>query len=236
MTHISRRSGVSAFAIGITLVLPGIIAAPAGASTTRRSTHHRGPARPQKPSRHVATVLSVSDSTPAPPNVSRQPASGVGAPAVPAKCANTALVPSASNLAAVDAATLCLIDKARRASGLAPLAANVELDQAAVLHSDDMVTEDYFDHVSPVGTTPGQRILATGYRPRAPGGEVAENIGAATLSDATPAATVAAWMGSPGHRQNILNPDFTQTGIGATNAVPGLLGAGPGGTYTEDFA
>jgi uncharacterized protein YkwD len=185
-----------------------------------------------------AFALSVGFALPtvAVPAVASASTPGVAPGTVPAKCRNTGLVPSASNLDAVDAATLCLIDRARRAHGLAPLTENAELDRAASAHSVDMVTENYFDHVAPDGTTPGRRVRATGYRPRARGGEIAENIAAATLWDATPAATVAAWMGSAGHRDNILDPDFTQTGIGATDAVPDLLGAQPGGTYTEVFA
>jgi uncharacterized protein YkwD len=228
MTHLSRRPGVSALAVGITLALPGVVA-PAVASAGRATHKH-------KRAKQVPTLLGVSMNPAPTPHVSRQPAAKVLAAEVPAKCKNTGLVPSASNLDLVDAAMLCLIDKARHTAGLAALTDDAELDQAAIAHSDDMVAENYFDHVAPDGTTPEQRVLATGYTPRAPGGEVAENIAAATLTDATPAATVAAWMSSPGHRANILDPDFSRIGIGAANTVPELLGAGAGGTYTAEFA
>ncbi|MCA1689917.1 MAG: CAP domain-containing protein, partial [Actinobacteria bacterium] len=63
-----------------------------------------------------------------------------------------------------------------------------------------------------------------------------ENIAAAGGYLATPAATVKMWMGSPGHRANILDPAFRDTGIGVAPAAPALLTTGPGASYTEDFA
>jgi uncharacterized protein YkwD len=224
---------------GATAVWAGLVLAPgfASAASTSGKGHAAVAKRPKAHARQVATMLTVSMTSAPAAHVTGKAASGsVAASSVPAKCANTGLVPSPSNLDLVDAATLCLVNKARAAQGLAPLVENRLLDEAAMLHSDDMVAADYFDHIAPDGTGPQERVLATGYSPGAAGGEIAENIAAATAADSTPAATVAMWMGSAGHRTNILSPDFTKTGIGATNTVPGLLGSGAGGTYTEDFA
>lgn len=44
-----------------------------------------------------------------------------------------------------------------------PLAMNTLLVEAARLHSQDMITNDYFSHVSPEGADPGDRIAATGF-------------------------------------------------------------------------
>lgn len=47
---------------------------------------------------------------------------------------------------------------------------------------------------------------------------------------------VYAWMHSPGHRANILNASFHDSGIGVVAATPASLGDGlPGATYAEDF-
>jgi len=178
----------------------------------------------------------ATGSAPATGEVRRSPADAVTRPVVPTSCPDADLVPSGSNLAAVDAATLCLINQARRAAGLAVLAENAELRRAAVEHSDDMVARDYFGHVDPDGIGPAARIRAAGFVADRPQAQVAENIAAATISGATPAATVASWMSSPGHRANILDPAFRVTGIGVAGAAPALVGTGPGATYTEDFA
>lgn len=158
------------------------------------------------------------------------------APAAGAACANTGLVPSASNLAAIATATLCLVNRARRQAGLAPLGEDAALDRAAQGHSAAMVADDYFDHVGPDGLSIGQRIRATGYVPPAAGGLLGENIAAGTGSAASAAATVAMWLRSPGHRANILDPSFTATGLGVSRGAPRLLGLRSGDTYTEDFA
>jgi uncharacterized protein YkwD len=218
------------------MIVPAVVVGPALASTGARSTHRRSvpaAAGRRKAVKREPTVMTVTMvSTPA----AHAPKHSRGAGVAPAtRCGNTLLVPSASNLGAVDAATICLVNQARRADGVGALTENTRLDRAAVLHSQDMVSADYFDHVAPDGSTMEQRVLAAGYSPRAPGGEIAENIAAATGSAATPAATVASWMRSPGHRANILDPDFTRTGVGATDAVPDLLSGASGATYTEDF-
>jgi uncharacterized protein YkwD len=56
----------------------------------------------------------------------------------------------------------------------APLAFNTRLIQAAYLHSLDMFTRHYFDHVTPNGITPPQRMLAAGVRPVTWGESIAE--------------------------------------------------------------
>ncbi len=157
------------------------------------------------------------------------------AAAASAPCANAYVVPSASNLAAVSTATLCLINQKRAAYGLAALKRSSALTTAAGAHSRDMVAADYFSHNSPSGSDPLSRIRAAGYLQPGHGYTLGENIAAATGSLATPAAIVSSWMNSAGHRANILSSAFRDTGIGVTAPAPALLGSGPGGTYTEDF-
>ena len=68
------------------------------------------------------------------------------------------------------------------------------------------------------------------------GYELGENIDCATEYLATPAATVSAWMNSPEHRENILNGEYRETGIGVAAAAPASFAAGQAGaTYTQDF-
>ena len=160
----------------------------------------------------------------------------VAAPQVPAgPCPNADLEPNAGDLAQINQATLCLINKERVTRGLAALAENARLDAAAAHHTNDMIQNDYFDHISPTGETPEQRIRATGYIPGGAGFEIGENIAAGTTGLDTPAEIVKAWMNSPGHRANILDGNYTETGLAATNALPPQFAGGqPGGTYTQN--
>ena len=88
-----------------------------------------------------------------------------------------------------------------------PLAANPALQTAARGHSKDMATRNYFDHNSPEGTGPGQRMKGAGFL----GGYSGENIAA---GNDTAAGTVQQWMKSPGHCSNIMDKDFKYLGVG----------------------
>jgi uncharacterized protein YkwD len=161
----------------------------------------------------------------------------IAAPPVPAgPCPNADLEPSSGNLAQIDQATLCLINKQRIANGLAALAENAKLDAAAASHNNDMLANDYFDHVSPSGSTPLDRTRAVGYILAGAGYEIGENIATGSTGLDTPSEIVNEWMNSPGHRANILDADYTETGVAAAAAMPASAGGGlAGATYTQDF-
>jgi uncharacterized protein YkwD len=153
----------------------------------------------------------------------------------PASCANADLTPTPGNLAEIKTATFCLINQQRAKKGLQPLKDNGRLDDAAEQHSEDMVTNDYFDHTEPSGETFDSRIMTSGYVPRGWDYMLGENIAMGTLQLATPAAIVDAWMASPEHRANIL-ADFRDSGIGVVAQAPAEgAGSQPGATYTEEF-
>lgn len=157
-------------------------------------------------------------------------------PAPEAPCANTELQPNPSDLALVDAATLCLINKVRAAYHLHSLRFSWPLQRVATGQAQDMVIGDYFGDRSLSGRTPMQRILATPYPGRAWRLSTAQNIGWATGPLATPAGIVEAWMHSPPHRKIILTPSFRDIGVGATPAAPSSLSEGlEGATYTIEF-
>ena len=151
-------------------------------------------------------------------------------------CHDAYLRPIGSNLAAVDTATACLIDRERGAANLPALRANRSLHRVAAAQSSEMVLGDYFGDDSRSGQTPLQRIAATRYLRHAAGVETAQNIGWGVGRDATPAEMVAAWMASPEHRQIILTGAFRDVGVGVAPAVPAALAEGRrGATYTVDF-
>jgi uncharacterized protein YkwD len=151
-------------------------------------------------------------------------------------CAGANLRPTHGNLAAVDTATACLIDRARAAAHLDALRANPSLQRVAARQSREMVLGDYFGDESRSGQTPLQRIVATRYLRNTTGVSTAQNIGWGTDAQATPAAIVAAWMHSPPHREIVLTQEFRDIGVGASPAAPAALAAGRlGATYTVEF-
>ncbi|MHB8235733.1 MAG: CAP domain-containing protein [Solirubrobacteraceae bacterium] len=164
-------------------------------------------------------------------SVPQPPASSYGA------CTGTQLRPSAANLALVRAATLCLINRERTSRGESALRADADLTAAAQNHSSDMSSGDYFEHDGRHGDTPLSRMRAAGYIFSSHiGYAVGENIAWATLWMASPKAIVAGWMASPGHRANILDATFKDTGIGVSPHPLASLARGQAGAiYTQDF-
>jgi uncharacterized protein YkwD len=152
-------------------------------------------------------------------------------------CQNTELAPSPADVELVRAAVMCLINRERAVHLEMPLKPNPELQQAAEGHSAEMVAEDYFQHISPSGLTPVDRVSITGYIPSPLVGYViGENIAWGTLTLSTPQAIVAAWIASPPHLANILEAQYDDTGIGISpEAPPALADGAPGATYTQDF-
>jgi uncharacterized protein YkwD len=152
-------------------------------------------------------------------------------------CADTQLRPSAANLPLIDAATLCLVNRERTSRGLHSLRADADLQHAAQTHSAEMAAGDYFDHIAPTGSTPLSRMRAAGYIFSSHiGYAIGENIAWATLWLATPKAIVVGWMASPGHRANILDASFRETGVGVSpHPIAALAHGQSGAIYTQDF-
>jgi uncharacterized protein YkwD len=153
-------------------------------------------------------------------------------------CQYTELIPEPRDLPLIRSAVLCLVNKKRAETGETPLRPNGQLERAAEGHSLEMVADDYFEHVSPGGLTPVERIRSTGYIPGPVVGYViGENLAWGTQVLATPRAIVQAWIASPAHLANILEARYRQTGVGVAPSAPTVLaGATPGATYTQEFA
>lgn len=156
---------------------------------------------------------------------------GVGAGA---SCADVDVMPAAENLAAVAAATLCLVNGERADAGLPPLTVNGKLDQSSAAHSQDMVTNAYFAHQSLDGRDVVDRVRAAGYIPSSGEWTVGENLAWGTGTLATPKGIVQAWMESQGHRDNILRSGFKEAGLGIALGNP-RSSDGQGATYTMNF-
>ena len=110
-----------------------------------------------------------------------------------------------------------LINNERDAQGRSALAHDPVLREIARRHSQDMIQREYFDHDSPDGMSPFDRMAERGYSYRAAGENIAYNGG---FSDPA-AVAVNGWMNSDGHRRNILNTQFTHAGLGVARSERG---------------
>ena len=89
---------------------------------------------------------------------------------------------------------------------------NAKLETAALLHSQDMATQNYFSHTSKNGSQPWDRMTAAGYMWRT----AAENI-AAGQPDLS--GVMDGWVKSPGHCANLMSAAYTEVGMAkATNS------------------
>ena len=154
-----------------------------------------------------------------------------------APCANAGILPTPANVAAVKQATLCLLNAQRTSRGLSRLSSDRQLATAAQRFSAAMVSQGFFGHVSPAGSTLDSRVRGgTSYlRGSVRSWSLGENLAWGAGERATPRETVRSWMSSPGHRRNILDRRFRHIGIGVATGAPQAVGAAPAATYTTNF-
>ncbi|WP_028307763.1 stalk domain-containing protein [Desulfitibacter alkalitolerans] len=91
--------------------------------------------------------------------------------------------------------------------GLDPVLWHSDAARAAYAHSKDMSDRNYFDHMSPEGKGPGNRVKDANIAFQS----VLENIAMNTINSAE---TLHAWMNSEGHREAILHDGITHLGVG----------------------
>jgi uncharacterized protein YkwD len=141
-----------------------------------------------------------------------------------------------SGSAAVDLGVLEQLNEIRAAHHLVPLTPSPDLGAAAALHSRDMLANGFFDHNSADGQVFWKRIQA--FYPEAGFSywSVAENL-FWTSGPASATASMKAWMASPPHRANILNPAWREIGISSITSAdaPGTFGNRDATVITTDF-
>ncbi len=129
-------------------------------------------------------------------------------------------------LPAEDPATLTrrvveLVNEEREKAGLLPLKWNDALAAAATRYAQDLAARNYFAHNSPEGTTPVSRAKDAAYPAYGWGGVyVGENL---ARGYSTAEAAMRGWMASEGHRNNLLNPKYRETGVGMAVATSGAV-------------
>ncbi len=107
----------------------------------------------------------------------------------------------------IEKQVLELVNEERKKQNITPLEWNDDLANLARAHSEDMVERNFFAHVNPDGQDPFERMKIYGIDYY----YAAENIASGQM---TAKAVVNSWMASEGHRDNILNPNLTELGVG----------------------
>lgn len=98
-------------------------------------------------------------------------------------------------------------NKARASDGLPVLTINTTLNKAAQMKATDMVKKGYFAHESPTGVTPWYWFKEAGYNYMHAG----ENLASGFLTTKN---LMKGWIDSPTHKANIMDPQYTEIGIG----------------------
>lgn len=172
------------------------------------------PVRPSKPSTPSVPSVPKEPTVPTTPTVPTQPTqptqpSKPTTPTEPTKPSQPSQ-PSTpvAGLSAQEMEVVRLVNIEREKAGLKPLKASSELSKVARAKSEDMGRNNYFSHTSPTYGSPFDMMRQFGISYRTAG----ENIAKGYLSAES---VVRGWMNSPGHRANILNPNFGTIGVGA---------------------
>ena len=118
---------------------------------------------------------------------------------------------------------LDLVNSARQKAGVGALTLDANCMASAKVQSDDQAAHLFMGHVGSDGSTLGDRISKTGFKWDA----VAENVaeGQKTVEE-----VMTAWLNSPGHRENLLNPVYTRFGYCESTGSDGNI------YWTQDFA
>ena len=123
---------------------------------------------------------------------------------------NSTATPSSQAYEAFALQVVELTNAERQKVGLAPLQLDNLLMNNAEQKSLDMKQNNYFSHTSPTLGSPFEQMKNNGISYKKAGENIAKG-------QTTPEQVVQAWMDSPGHRENIMNSNYTHIGVGYVN-------------------
>lgn len=153
----------------------------------------------------VPTTLAAITVPPPPPATIKPVAKPKPAPA-----------PAPTPAVSVAADCIARTNVERANAGLAPVKLDSRVQAAAQGHSNYQASISTMTHTGAGGSTAGTRITAQGYTWKAYGENVAAGQGSC-------ASVMAAWMASPHHRDNILNPAYVDIGVAAAKNAAGVI-------------
>lgn len=171
--------------------------------------------------RYNQKPVVTTPTAPTTPNTPTKPATPTApttpnTPTKPTTPTTPTTPPSASGLTAEEALMFDLVNQDRAKAGLPALTVDQKLTELARMKSQDMYQNNYFSHTSPTYGSPLNMERKAGYSARVMG---AENIAKA----ATTARAEELFMGSEGHKANILNPNHDAIGIGIVKSNSGVV-------------
>ncbi|MEG6616990.1 CAP domain-containing protein [Peptococcaceae bacterium 1198_IL3148] len=155
--------------------------------------------QPEQPESNTNTVIDTG--TPTTTNTST-PDNQIAQQPVPKETTDT------SN-SAFQSKVVELVNQERSKAGLQPGVVKADLTNVAQLKAEDMANNNYFSHTSPTYGSPFDMMKQFGINYSYAG----ENI---AVGYSTPESVMEGWMNSEGHKKNILNPNFTEIGVGFT--------------------
>jgi uncharacterized protein YkwD len=179
--------------------------------------------------RRAAAITAVSSLMVCPVAVAAPPASSATA-----GCPHADQTPAGATVSELSVGVRCLLNQERASGGRSATSANSRLAVAARRHAADMVARHYFAHTSLGGSTFVDRIRRTGYVPTNRPWAAGEILAWASGAQATPRGIVDAWMASPEHRTILMDPKFTEVGVGVTFGAP-QADQSPALTVDADF-
>jgi uncharacterized protein YkwD len=151
-----------------------------------------------------------------------------------AACPGDSAQPTTAGADDVATAIVCDINVYRTSNGLRPLRWDSRLGSAAQAQATDMAARHYASHFTPEGVGLVERVESTGYISKGSNWSLAENLGWGTSYLSTPLAIVQGWIDSPEHRENILDPQVRDIGVGI--AQGSISDGGQSGfVYVADF-
>ncbi len=134
--------------------------------------------------------------------------------------ATVAAEPSSAELRAAESIVLKRINAERKDRGLRAIRMDGRIRAVARARSQDMVDRSYFSHTDPDGKLPWDHLKAAGISYYAAGEIIAAN-GTSPI-DAAAVRAVQQWMGSPGHKAQIVSTSFNYAGVGVAVAASGM--------------
>lgn len=165
---------------------------------------------PKASAKPIVTEDKPSKATPETSDAAPSPAQGTAtnstAPKTPTAQTNS------NTLTAEEQQMLKLVNEARAQNGAPPLQIDMQVVNVARVKAQDMIDNNYFSHNSPKYGDPFDMLKSFGITYVSAGENIAGN---QTVQNAHNAL-----MNSPGHRKNILNPDYTHIGIGIKKGGP----------------
>lgn len=155
-------------------------------------------------------------------------------PGAAAACPNADQAADGATVSQLAAGVRCLLNEERAGAQRSPVSANSRLATAAKGHAVDMVARHYFAHTSLGGATFVDRIRRAGYLPSRGQWSAGEILAWASGPLATPRGIVDAWMASPEHRRILMDPRYSDVGVGVAVGAP-EASADPALTVDADF-